>query len=63
MALRKLALAAIKEKHHIPKIAHARSKVELLPVFRMELVFLSRGSQFIEDPDERSDIGSIFLQP
>ena len=56
MALRKLAYEALKEKHHIPKSEHAiRSKVALMLVFiqLMELVFLSRGRQFLV----------IFLQP
>ncbi len=56
MALRKLAYEALKEKHHIPKSEHAIwSKVALMPVFiqLMELVFLSRGRQFLV----------IFLQP
>ena len=50
MALRKLAYEALKEKHHIPKSEHAiRSKVALMPGFiqLMELVFLSRGRQFL----------------
>ena len=56
MALRKLTYEALKEKHHIPKSEHAiRSKVALMPGFiqLMELVFLSRGRQFLV----------IFLQP
>ena len=56
MALRKLAYEALKEKHHIPKSEHAIcSKVALMLVFiqLMELVFLSRGRQFLV----------IFLQP
>ncbi len=56
MALRKLAYEALKEKHHIPKSEHAIwSKVALMPGFiqLMELVFLSRGRQFLV----------IFLQP
>ena len=56
MALRKLAYEALKEKHHVPKSALAiRSKVALMLGFiqLMELVFLSRGRQFLV----------IFLQP
>ena len=50
MALRKLAYEALKEKHHILKSGYViRSKVALMPVFiqLMELVFLSRGRQFL----------------
>ena len=56
MALRKLAYEALKEKHHVPKSALAiRSKVALMAgcIRLMELVFLSRGRQFLV----------IFLQP
>ena len=50
MALRKLYYEALKEKHHIPKSEHAiRSKVALVLIFilQIELVFLSRGRQFL----------------